>query len=243
MIFNSKYLSFCVLVLLVWACADDGDHIPKKDSDYFPMEVGGYFIYDVKETQYAPIDEPKELIYQLKLSVTDSFKNTAGGITYVIQRSTKKNIENNFEYLDTWSVRIEPSQVVVNEGSITFIKLAFPLSKGRKWNGNALNSLGGVESCGDDLNFSCDVYEIGDTGFQYKLNGDTSNETIEVVLNDNPDLIVKHDVRKEIYVRNIGLVYKESSILEYCTVGTCIGQQQIEKGFLYEQTLTSYGKE
>lgn len=238
-----KYLSFFALILLMWACSEDEEVISKRDSDYFPMEVGNYFVYDVEETTYTPIAGQENFEFQLKISVTDSFKNTAGGTTYVLQRSSKADGENEFKYLETWSVRIEPSQVVVNEGNIAFVKLAFPLAKGREWNGNALNTLGGEESCGDGSNFSCDLYEIGDIGFQYVLNGDTSNETIEVVQNNNPDLIVKQDVRKEIYVRNIGLVYKESTILEYCTVGTCIGQQQIEKGTVLRQTLKSYGKE
>jgi len=239
---NFKYLSFFVLLLL-WACTDDGEFIQKKDSDYFPMEVGAYFIYDVDETRYVPIVGQEDFIYQLKVSVTDSFTNAAGGITYVVQRSTKKNVENEFKYLDTWSVRIEPSQVVVSEGNTSFVRLVFPLSKGRQWNGNALNTLDGEESCGNDSTFSCDIYEIGDIGFQFDLNGDILDETVEVIQNNNTDLIVKQDVRKEIYVRNIGLVYKESTILEYCTIGSCIGQQKIEKGFVLKQILTSYGKE
>ena len=47
----------------------------------------------------------------------------------------------------------------------------------------------------------------------------------------------------EIYARHIGLVYKEATVLEYCTVGDCIGKQQIEKGYTLKQTLTAYGKE
>lgn len=238
-----KYLLFLVLTMLVWACSEDDDLISKKDIDYFPVQVGAYFIYDIQETRYTPIDGKVDFLYQSKILVTDSFANNAGGTTYVLQRATKVEGESQFKYLDTWSVRREPSQVVVSEGNISFVRLAFPLSKGRQWNGNALNTLGGEENCGDDSTFSCDIYEIGDIGFQFDFHGEVLNETIEVIQNNNIDLIVKQDVRKEIYVRNIGLVYKESTILEYCTVGSCIGQQQIEKGHVLKQTLVSYGKE
>lgn len=239
----SKYLSFIIPGVLVWACTDDTEFISKKDTDYFPIEVGNYFVYDVEETKYSPIDGQEDFLYQSKILVTDSFQNNTGGITYVIQRANKKVGESQFEYQETWSVRIEPAQVVVSEGNTSFVKLAFPLSAGRKWNGNALNTLGGEESCGDGATFSCDIYEIGDIGFQFDLNGDLLNETVEVIQNNNTDLIVKQDVRKEVYVRNIGLVYKESTILEYCTVGACIGQQQIEQGLILRQTLNNYGKE
>ncbi|MFZ1806859.1 MAG: hypothetical protein WAU36_06550 [Cyclobacteriaceae bacterium] len=238
-----KYLSFLLFVVLFWACSEDPELISQKDTDYFPIQVGAYFVYDIQETKYTPIEGQKDFLYQSKILVTDSFRNNAGGTTYVIKRSTKNDGESEFEYLDTWSVRIDISQVVVSEGNTSFVKLAFPLSAGRQWNGNALNTLGGEESCGDDSAFSCDVYEIGDIGFQFDLNGDILNETIEVIQNNNTDLIVKQDVRSEIYARNIGLVYKESTILEYCTVGSCIGQLQIEKGRVLKQTLNSYGKE
>lgn len=238
-----KYLLFFALVMFVWACSEDNDIISKNDRDYFPMQVGAYYVYDIQETRYTPIDGREDFLYQSKISVTDSFTNNAGGTTYVLQRETKIEGESQFKYLDTWSVRSEPTQVVVSEGNISFVRLAFPLSKGRQWNGNALNTLGGEESCGDDSTFSCDIYEIGDIGFQFDLNGEVLDETIEVIQNNNIDLIVKQDVRKEIYVRNIGLVYKENTILEYCTVGPCIGQQQIEKGQVLKQTLTIYGKE
>jgi len=238
-----KFPSFLFLAMLVVACAEDPELISKKDPDFFPIQVGGYFIYDVQETIYTPINGQEDFLYQSKITVTDSFKNNAGGITYVLQRSTRSDDAAQFEYQDTWSTRIEPSQVVVIEGNTSFVRLAFPLSIGRQWNGNALNTLGGEESCGDDATFSCDIYEIGDFGFQFDLNGDILDETVEVIQNNNTDLIVKQDVRKEIYARNIGLVYKESTILEYCTVGSCIGQQQIEKGSVLKQTLISYGKE
>lgn len=229
--------------MLAGACSDNTEFIAKKDADFFPIQVGSFLVYDVEETKYTAIDGQEDFLYQSKLFVADSFQSSSGGTTYVIHYSIKNEGDSEFEYQDTWSARIEPAQVVVIEGNVSFIKLAFPLSNGRQWNGNALNTLGGEESCGDDTTFSCDIYEIGDMGFQYDLNGEIWNETVEVIQNNNTDLIVKQDVRKEIYVRNIGLVYKESTILEYCTVGSCIGQQQIEKGSVLRQTLVSYGKE
>ena len=58
--------------------------------------------------------------------------------------------------------------------------------------------------------------------------------------NEN-DPIVKQDVRKSIYAKSIGLVYREITILEYCTVGNCIGKQIVENGVILKQTLNNYG--
>lgn len=238
-----KYLLFLSFCMGLWACTEDSDIIVKKDSDFFPVQVGAFFIYDVEETKYTTLNGQEDFLYQTRLFVADSFRNTSGSTTYVVQRAVKSEDDDTFAYQDTWSVRVESSQVVLSEGNTSFIKLSFPLAIGRQWDGNALNTLGGDESCGDDTTFSCDIYEISQVGFEYEYNGDTLNETVEVLQNNNTDLIVKQDVRKEIYARNIGLMYRESTILEYCTVGSCIGQQQIEKGSIIKQRLVSHGKE
>lgn len=223
-------------------CKEDESVILKMDSDFFPLAVGNFHVYQVNETQYTTLNPKVDLIYQLKLAIVDSFVNTSGGLTYVIHRSRKEAGQNSFNYLDTWSVRAEPSQIVVNEGNIPFVRLAFPLVAGRQWNGNALNSIGGEQTCGENPTYSCDIYTIND-GVPFELNGEVLTETIEVVQNNNMDPIVKQDVRKEVYARNVGLVFKESTILEFCTVGNCIGQQQIEKGMILTQTLIEYGRE
>ncbi len=243
MINISKYLSFFVAGLLIWSCSDNADVVLKNDADFFPVSVGSFFIYDVEETKYSTISGQEDFIYKLKLTVTDSFVNNSGGSTYVVLRSRQDQGTTGFDYLDTWSVRVEASQVVTIEDNISFVRLAFPLVVGKQWNGNVLNTLGGEETCGDNPTISCDLYQVESMGIPFDLNGEMLTETLEIVQNNNLDVIVKQDVRKEIYARNIGLVYKESTILEFCTVGNCIGQQQIENGVKLKQTLVEYGKE
>lgn len=238
-----KYLSFFLLTLLFWRCSGDPELEVKSDSDYFPLSVGAFYIYNVEETQYSFINGQEDLSYQLKLTVADSFRNNAGGTTYVIQRYVRDNMGEAFQYTDTWSARVDATQVVIIEGNISYIRLAFPVRVGRSWNGNALNDLQGDESCGDNVNFNCDLYQIESVGLPYQFGEELLTETIEVVQSNSIDVIVKEDVRKEIYARNIGLVYKESSVLNYCTVGSCIGQQQIDNGYTWKQSLVEYGKE
>lgn len=238
-----KYLSFFVAGLLIWSCSDNADVVLKKDADFFPVSVGSFFIYDVEETKYTAITSQEDFIYKLKVTVTDSFVNNSGGITYVLLRSRQDQGKTGFDYLDTWSLRVEASQVVTIEDNVSFVRLAFPLAVGKQWNGNALNTIGGEDTCGDNPTISCDLYQVGSVGTPFDLNGEMLTETIEIVQNNNLDVIVKQDVRKEIYARNIGMVYKESTVLEFCTVGDCIGQQQIENGFRLKQTLVEYGKE
>lgn len=238
-----KYLSFFLLTLFFCKCSSDSELSIKNDAEYFPLSIGAFYLYDIEETRYSVISGQEDFIYQLKMTIADSFKNNAGGTTYVIQREKRDDPSMEFEYIDTWSARVEATQVVVSEGNTSFIRLVFPISAGRQWNGNALNNLQGEESCGDNMNFTCDLYRIESIGEPFQLNEMLLSETIEIVQSNNIDVIVKEDVRKEIYVRNIGLVYKESSVINYCTVGSCIGQQQIDDGYIWKQSLIEYGKE
>lgn len=238
-----KYLAFFLFALFFWQCSESEELLRKKDSEYFPLSVGTFHIYDVEESRYSVIGGQEDFVYQLKLMLTDSFANNAGGTTFVIQRSIRDNEMKDFEYLDTWSARIEANQAIVNEGNIAFVRLEFPLTVGRQWNGNALNTLKGEEACGDNLSFTCDQYVVESIGKLFQIKEEVLTETVEIIQSNNIDLIVKQDVRKEVYARNIGLVYKESSVLNYCTVGACIGLQQIDDGYTLKQTLTEYGKE
>ncbi|MGE0588131.1 MAG: hypothetical protein AB7O48_06120 [Cyclobacteriaceae bacterium] len=221
------------------------DELPElpADSDFFPLRKGNYWVYDVQETQYSVSAGEQASSYQTKLMVTDSFPNLGGGFTYVIQHSRKNEGESSFTYADTWAVRSEANQIVVEEGGVPFVKLSFPVVPGKTWNGNAFNTLEGEEDCGNGELFTCDLYAVADEPVMFELNSETFSDAVEVIQNNNQDLIVKQDIRKEIYVRNVGLASRAVTILEYCTVGDCIGQQEIENGIVSTQTLVEYGRE
>jgi len=237
-----KYL-WLISGLMMWVSCEESETLSvQSDEEFFPLMVGFYQIYQVEETIYSELNEPVENVYGLKVMVVDSFQNLSGSITYVIHRSTLQTGQDTYEYFDTWAARKESDQVVVDEGNTSFIKLAYPLVIGKQWNGNALNDLGGEQSCGENPSTACDIYRVESVG-PVSINGLSFNDTLEVLLNNNADPIVKQDIRKEIYARNVGLVYKETSILEYCTVGSCIGQQQIDKGIESKLTLVEYGNE
>jgi hypothetical protein len=68
---------------------------------------------------------------------------------------------------------------------------------------------------------------------------------VEVLQEDNQEFIVYYDKRREIYSRDVGLILKETVQLHYCNDEdrNCIGQQIVDEGIIYTQTLSSYGWE
>lgn len=225
-----KYLIFCVLFALV-SC-DSSDDSPAIDSgrDYFPLRLGQFQVYDVLEVVYT-LGVPETLKYELKTVITDSFPNAAGGYTYVMQRGKKNDGQTEFIPFNTWSARISPREVVVQEENVSFVKVRLPVEKNAEWDGNLYNTIGE------------DIYLMEEVKASIDLNGLSFEDCLVVNQNDNEDYVVSLDQRKEVYARETGLVYKESTLINYCTVGECLGQQEIESGTIYKQTIKSHGLE
>jgi hypothetical protein len=209
--------------------------------DYFPLKVGAYQIYSIDETHINQTIEQKS-IYELKLQVLDSSLNQEGGFSYTIQRQKRDNPGLPWKNIDAWTSRVAGRQAIVKEGNTSYVKIAFPTMNGLEWDGNSFNDLGGDQSCGENKDRPCDTYSLESLGKEFVVaDGMAFTETLTVVQNENMDLIVKQDVRKEVYAKGIGLIYKESVILEYCSTDDCKGDQKVDKGLRYKQVIKEYG--
>lgn len=229
-----------ILIYFVLSGCESREILPKTTGvEYFPVRVDTYWEYDVVETTISEVEGQTNSFYELRILISDSI-TVSGETTYILERSVRPEPTEPWTAIETWSARKNSFQAIQQEGNLPFIKLSFPLSEGKTWNGNALNNLGGTESCGNGT-FTCDNYEIKDLDKPFESTGVSYDNSVTVFENNVTDPIVMQDVRKSVYVRSIGLVYRESSLLSYCTVGSCIGQQIVENGFIFRQTLKAHG--
>lgn len=227
--FYKKYL----WVLLSLAACGEDETKPVSDADYFPLRKGFYQIYNASETKYFNIGDSQSRTFQLKTEVVDSFVNQEGGYTYTVHRSERDTPSGDWIFTDIWSVRMTPANVVVSEENMPYIRIAFPAVTNRVWDGNALNSL------------EADEYVLAATGKKYQLEtGEEVGPYIQIVQEDAYDSILFMDRRQEIYVRGIGLVKQDYTVIEYCsTQGECdLGTKVIDNGRIYVQTLIEYGQ-
>ena len=127
------------------------------------------------------------------------------------------------------------ANVVVSEENVPFVKIVFPAVPNRKWDGNALNSL----QAGENV--------LTETGKSYELASGvtTVGEYIRIVQEDSYDPIIYLDKRQELYVRN----NRVDSARRYSIWSTAqmlmivkFGQQVINNGTIYVQTLIEYGQ-
>jgi hypothetical protein len=245
--FPINTISIAISIILTIGLVGCGSDPEKSISEaqYFPLRVGDFRVYHVTETQISAYNIETDFEYDLKTLVVDSFANVSGTYSYVINRFKRQSATDEWESLDTWTARADQREVVVTEGSTSFVRLTFPMKDGRQWNGNTYNNLESSEFCEGDSFTSCDLYQLENVSqpLTTTLEQLFFENTVEVIQNNSPDLITKYDIRKEVYALGVGLVYKHSTVLNYCTIGNCLGQQLVEAGLIFTQELTDYGHE
>lgn len=229
---------FLVLIAVFIGCSSEDPVNPDLGLNYFPLTHGNRWIYQVEEIK---INQAVENLvnYDLRVTVTDSIKNSSGGYTYTLLRETRTSDSQAWQSLDTWSSTRLNNQMTQNESNTVFVKLMFPPGLGLKWNGNEYNNL---PNNGNLFNGSeSEFYTVTDFDQSITLaTGQEYPKTMKIIQNDFTDAIVGRDERSEIYARNVGLIYKEVIQLEYCTTPACLGQQKVDKGVIYRQTLKAY---
>ncbi|MFM8849238.1 MAG: hypothetical protein ACKOE5_02430 [Cytophagales bacterium] len=236
-------LLFVPLCTLLSSCGTD--QLRPSNDLYFPLTVGVYWIYDVEETNILRLacnDNGESVArYELKVEVTDSFPNSEleGGYTYVLSRAKRVNVNQPWQPVATWTSKRIASQVVNNEGNVSYLKLMLPVYENQVWNGNLFNNEpqlnGKVE----------DEYKATQVGRPYTLgSGQSFENTVTVVQNEEQKNILYRDSRAEVYAWKVGLVYKESYLLKYFADSQlpCYAQNRTQQGIIWKQSLKEVGK-
>lgn len=229
-------LSFVVLMATIFALSCDSENnnvvIVDQPIDYFPLRKGAFQVYDVHEVVYT-LGIPSDETYQLKTVLVDSIDHGDGTYAFVQYHYTRPSSDENWIYAGTWSVQADERELVVNEANIIYLKYRIPLTQGNRWNGNTYNNL------------EQDEYILEGAKVSQTVGGISYPDCLVVNQHDSDDYVVFLDQRKEIYARNIGLVSREVRQLHYCTSAEsgCLGQQVIEQGVEYTQTMAMHGQE
>ena len=235
---NSTLRGLSVITILATifalSCESENNNVVVQDRpiDYFPLRKGVFQLYDVHQVIYT-LGVPEVEDFQIKTLLVDSIDRGDGTYAYVQHRYKRKSAEDGWEYEATWSVQADDRELVVNEGNTIYLKYRFPLTPGYSWNGNTYNN--GPE----------DAYVFEDVKVNQDVCGETFHDCLIINQNDNEDFVVFLDQRKEIYSRQIGLINQDVKQLHYCTQteSGCLGQQIVEEGIEYTQTLFAHGIE
>lgn len=217
---------------MVFGQCSETKYLDPKDlgSNFFPLNVGTYSIYQVNGVRYNSMIDSTEFSYLLKEIVLDSFQNLESGKSYKIQRQKKYSENGVWEIDSLWTARKDSQTAVLVENNVPSVKLTFPLEELKSWDANKLNN--NIEDEFQMININ---KPFADAFGSYE-------NTVTVIQEDLPDLIVNTISKKEIYSEDLGLVYKENIVLKY-KQDEFIGLVIVASGIKYFQHLIEIGEE
>jgi len=219
------YISFLLLLLLTFGCEE---HPPVNmgagGMDYFPLEIGRYWTYQVDSVHYDDYTEDStHHVFRLREIVESIFIDGEGRQAYRIERHRYDTTFSAWRPVGVRVAVLTPSKAEKVEENIRFIKLAFPLKKNRKWDGNSMNILAESE------------YTILALDEQLSV-GAFSFDSTCTVEQANIITLISKEHKTESYAKGVGMIHR--SFIELKTSITGI----IESGYKYEYLLLDYGK-
>jgi hypothetical protein len=194
-----RLLSFYIILgISFFACKKDKFESVNTSNDkkYFSLKIGSYSEFSVQDILYDDFNNSIDTFnYQIKEVNESSFKDNLDRNAIRVDRYTRNNDTINWDYLNTWYAAIDAHSVERVENNSRKIIISFPISYDAVWNSNEFN-----------MDYVNNVFY---TSFHkpYTINNTRydSSISIESVVISNS---VKERVYKEVYVKNIGLVYK-----------------------------------
>lgn len=229
--------TWLVLTIIFSSCEQGDETSIINYFSYAPLEVGMYHLYEVEEIKYI-LGTPDTITYLLKISVADSFPGISGEITYVLHLRGQPIGSQDVIRDETWSVTKTERELIRQEQNTPYVAMKNPVVLGYSWNGNRYNN-----QPNPNTGNSVDMYTYTSVGEPATVSNIEYGNTLTITQEDNEEFIVYYDKRIETYAEGIGLIYKETNQLSFCTAEDCLGEQIVEEGVIYKQSLVTYGKE
>ena len=231
-IFSTTLL--CLALFLLQCKKDSRVGLLDMKYEYFPLEVGNWVIYQVDSITYNDFYTPPRIDTiktQFKEVVESIFRDNEDRLTYRIERYRRYADTVPWTIHNVFTANLTESTAEILDDNLRFIKLVFPVNKGKSWKGNSYIMAEGEISYLKNWRYeysAVDVPEIIDT-----LSFDS---TLTVLQQDQENLIEK-DFFQEKYAKNVGLIYKKAIHLNKQSING-----NWESGFIVEQKIIDYKK-
>ncbi len=209
------FLPFAVCVLL-FACRDKQDTL---DIDYkygyFPLDTGRYIVYDVDSVFSYNSNFTRDTIhYQLKELVADTFYDNLDRLNYRLELYRRSNSTSPWVIDRVWYAIKTQYNAQKVEDDIRFIKLVFSPEQDKAWNGNIY-----VPTTDPFRDYKNWDYHYETVDVPYSINGFSFDSSLTVSAVNDSTFISKR-LRKEIYAKNIGMIYQDWEIKNKQSAGS-----------------------
>lgn len=222
--------TYIFLIVVSFACSSE---LELDDSrigrSYYPIQVGSYWEYEVHEVNYYLVG-PEESFYQQREVIRDSIETGPGEYFYTVDIYRRESEEELWSLDSVWTTSVNSIRVVENQNNEGVIKLTFPVVLNQEWDANSYNIM------------QPDIFKYADNYMDTTLFDSVYVDVIRVIQSDFGEDGLGRDDRYELYAPNVGLIYKNSIVWEYCQQD-CSSIKQIVGGRDLEKVLKSYGLE
>jgi len=218
-----------LIVLVISESCEKNSKEPVNEYDYFPLQIGRYQIYDVKEETYSSGNtNPVISTYQEKDEIERVSTDSQGFSTYIFSRSKRNNSSEYWLKVKEFSVTQYPDKLLTLIDNQTFFSLVFPIDGNITWNGNIYNNLDKQDYRYEDID---KPGEIGTLTF---------DKTLTVVERKDTSIIDRYVGIKQ-YGLGVGLISDDQTAYEYCQDDDCIGSEIIESGTHKTRKIIEFG--
>ncbi|MCB0514916.1 MAG: hypothetical protein R2798_01995 [Chitinophagales bacterium] len=214
------FFAFLFIALLSFSACKDEYTTPEIDTDwtYFPIEENYWIVYRIDTIQKHEGFSDTQSSWEVREEIGNSFTDNAGRTAHWLNRYLRPvGSSQAWEEIipqQAYTVRTATTAERISENR-RFLVLAFPFSEAKSWWGNTYIDEEFYAE-GDQFSDECsNVYF--DKNWRYTLSNINEpaqlaslsfDSTVTVIQNDYYDLRDRV-YSKEIYAKNVGLVYKE----------------------------------
>ncbi|CAG5069957.1 hypothetical protein DYBT9623_02697 [Dyadobacter sp. CECT 9623] len=227
---TAKLIAASLLLFALEAC-DPKNTEPVDVYGYFPLEIGRYTVYNVKEEIYSTGQaNPVIKNWQEKDKVESVSDDEAGVFTYIVSRSTRSSETEYWTKIKEYKVQKYPDKILTNIDNQTFFSMAFPVDTKMTWNGNTYNNRDEEE------------YHYENVNVPGKVGAESFDRTLRVVERNDSSIINRYIGIKQ-YGLGVGLLSDNQTSFEYCQDDACIGSGKIDSGTRKARVIVDYGIE
>ncbi len=255
MIMNYKLCSlFIAIVFFAVSCSsDDSGATTDIGLDYMPITQGSWYTYRLDSTIFNDFYNTEIThSYELKIEIGEQIEDGEGQLLTKMRRYIKEfGSAEDFEFQSVWFEKLSNNRLETFEENLHFIKLVFPTTIDKTWEGNQFIASAGNDNPNTSTRYYKDWdYKIVSVDMPMSIN----DQSFEAVLQVNqanevggPGAI-QHIVSDEWYARGVGLVKKRMEIVvENCGAPGCSDKNKPvlerpteRKGYILNQELIDY---
>ncbi len=226
---SRKGNSLLIFLLIFQNCQLERETPNPLVSDYQPLQIGLFWLYEVAEKEYFGEGDSEEKHYYARDRIVSQYLNEEGDPVFIINREISPD-RVEWQNVMAYSYTFSRGRLIRNVQNSVSIALVYPPSPQFHWDGNGKNSL--------DPEF----FTISHMG-PYVLDNRNFGEVVKVVQSEEDDKITFRDNRFEVFALNIGMIESYQEVFTYCSRSECLGEQIIQSGRFIHLKLLTHGAE